>query len=108
MGGDRVGPLLRHRFVRRLALEVMTEAVQVARLEGVTLLKIAPPGRGERAQDALALVMQALDADVVRASVPVRASDVDEHGEINEPGIVDALRHVVVELAGRAHVERAA
>ena len=74
----------------------------------VTLLKIAPPGRGERAQDALALVMQALDADVVRASVPVRASDVDEHGEINEPGIVDALRHVVVELAGRAHIERAA
>lgn len=74
----------------------------------VTLLKVAPLGRGERGQDALALVMQALDADVVRAAVPVGASHMDEHGEIREPGIVEALRHVVVELAGRARVERAA
>jgi NAD(P)H-dependent FMN reductase len=73
----------------------------------VTLLKVAPAGRGERAQDALALVMQALDADVVRASVPVAASDRDEYGEISEPGIVDGLRRAVAELASRAHVERA-
>lgn len=76
--------------------------------KAVTLLKVAPLGRGERAQDALALVLQALDADVVRASVPVSASDVDEHGEISEPAIVEALRRVVVELAGRARAERAA
>jgi NAD(P)H-dependent FMN reductase len=71
----------------------------------VTLLKIAPPGRGERAQRALALVMQALDADVVHASVPVAASDRDGGGEINEPRIVDALRLAVAELASRARAE---
>lgn len=41
IGGDRVGPLIRHRFVRRLALEVMTEAVLVARARGVRLEKVA-------------------------------------------------------------------
>ena len=74
----------------------------------VTLLKVAPGGRGERAQDALALVMQALDADVVRASVPVAASERDEHGEISEPEVVDQLRRVIADLASRAQVERAA
>lgn len=41
MGGDRLGPLLRHRFVRRLALEIMTEAVEVARASGVRLEKVS-------------------------------------------------------------------
>ncbi|AUX48051.1 hypothetical protein SOCE26_095780 [Sorangium cellulosum] len=41
VGGDRLGALLRHRFVRRLALEVMTETVQVARAAGVRLEKVA-------------------------------------------------------------------
>ncbi|WP_276202173.1 ketopantoate reductase family protein [Vulgatibacter incomptus] len=41
IGGDRLGVLMRHRFVRRLALEVMTEAVVVARAEGVRLEKVA-------------------------------------------------------------------
>lgn len=41
IGGDRVGPLLRRTFARRLALEVMTEAVRVARAEGVRLEKVA-------------------------------------------------------------------
>jgi 2-dehydropantoate 2-reductase len=41
LGGDRLGPLMQHRFVRRLALEVMTEAVHVARAEGVRLEKVA-------------------------------------------------------------------
>lgn len=41
VGGDRLGPLLAHRFVRRLALEVMTEVVEVARAEGVDLVKVA-------------------------------------------------------------------
>jgi 2-dehydropantoate 2-reductase len=41
IGGDRLGVLLRMRAVRRLALEIMTEAVQVARAEGVTLEKVA-------------------------------------------------------------------
>jgi 2-dehydropantoate 2-reductase len=41
VGGSRVGPLLLHRFVRRLAMEVFTEVLQVARAEGVKLQKVA-------------------------------------------------------------------
>lgn len=41
IGGDRLGVLMRHRFVRRLALEVMTEAVEVANAEGIVLEKVA-------------------------------------------------------------------
>lgn len=41
IGGDRVGALMRHTFVRRLALEVMSEVVAVARAEGVRLHKVA-------------------------------------------------------------------
>jgi 2-dehydropantoate 2-reductase len=41
VGGDRVGVLMRQRFVRRLALEIMTESVEVARALGVRLEKVA-------------------------------------------------------------------
>jgi 2-dehydropantoate 2-reductase len=41
IGGERLGALMQHRFVRRLGLEIMTEAVQVARKEGVRLEKVS-------------------------------------------------------------------
>lgn len=41
IGGERLGELLRYRFVRRLGLEVMSEAVRVARREGVRLEKVS-------------------------------------------------------------------
>lgn len=41
VGGDRLGALLRVRRVRRLALEIMSEAVAVAAAEGVRLEPIA-------------------------------------------------------------------
>lgn len=41
VGGDRLGVLMRHRFVRRLALEIMTEATQVAKASGVRLEKVS-------------------------------------------------------------------
>jgi 2-dehydropantoate 2-reductase len=41
IGGDRLGPLIQHRFVRRLGLEIMTEAVQVARAEKISLEKVS-------------------------------------------------------------------
>lgn len=41
LAGERLGPLMQHRFVRRLALEIMTETVEVARKEGVTLEKVS-------------------------------------------------------------------
>lgn len=41
IGGDRLGVLMRHRYIRRLALEIMTEAVEVARAIGVRLEKVS-------------------------------------------------------------------
>ncbi len=41
LGGDRLGALMPHRFVRRLALEIMTEAMLVAGHEDVKLEKVA-------------------------------------------------------------------
>jgi 2-dehydropantoate 2-reductase len=41
IGGDRLGALMQHRFARRLALETMTEVVQVARREKVKLEKVS-------------------------------------------------------------------
>ncbi len=41
LGGDRLGPLIAIRKVRRLALEIMTEVVAVARKEQVRLEKVS-------------------------------------------------------------------
>lgn len=41
IGGDRLGVLLRRAIVRRLALEIMSETVEVARAQGVRLEKVA-------------------------------------------------------------------
>lgn len=41
LGGARLGQLMTHRFVRRLALEIMTEVVAVARAERVRLEKVS-------------------------------------------------------------------
>ena len=41
IGGDTLGSLMRHRFGRRLCLEVMTEAVQTATRLGVRLEKLS-------------------------------------------------------------------
>lgn len=41
LGGERLGILMRHRFIRRLALEIMTEVVLASRAEGVRLEKVS-------------------------------------------------------------------
>ncbi len=41
VGGERLGVLMRSAMVRALALEIMTEVVEVARAEGVRLKKVA-------------------------------------------------------------------
>ncbi len=41
VGGDRLGVLMRHRFVRRLALEIMTEATNVAKASSIQLEKVS-------------------------------------------------------------------
>ncbi|MEL7368752.1 MAG: 2-dehydropantoate 2-reductase [Myxococcota bacterium] len=60
IGGDRLGPLMRHGFVRRLGLEVMTEVVGVAQAEDVKLEKLA---------GTLSLSSLTLCADESRASL---------------------------------------
>lgn len=59
IGGNRVGALLKYAFVRRLALEIMSEAAFVARAEGVRLEKVA----GTIDLDWLALAPGGGDAD---------------------------------------------
>jgi 2-dehydropantoate 2-reductase len=41
LGGDRLGALIRHRFIRRLTLEIMTEVVLTSRASGVRLEKVS-------------------------------------------------------------------
>jgi len=41
VGGDRLGVLMRNRYVRRLTLELMTEVVEVARATNVRLEKVS-------------------------------------------------------------------
>ena len=62
VGGERLGVLMRHRFVRRLALEIMTETVLVARALGVRLEKVS----GTLDLDWIALT----DAERVSAGSP--------------------------------------
>ena len=67
----------------------------------MTVLNVAPLGRGEAVRSALRLVMKALDADVVFRSVPVRAGDRDPSGEVVTPEIVERLQ-TIFELALRS------
>jgi NAD(P)H-dependent FMN reductase len=73
-----------------------------ASIARVTVLEIAPPGRGEAVRTAFGLVLKALDADVVHRWVPVTAADRDASGEIVDPEVACRLGAIVSELAGRA------
>jgi len=72
----------------------------------VTVLSVAPPGRGEAVRSALGLVLEVLDADVDFRSVPVGAGDRDRSGELITPEIVEKLQTLVVELALRSRSAR--
>jgi hypothetical protein len=66
------------------------------------VLDVSPPGRGESLRTALALVLKALDADVVVRSVPVTGNDRNAGGEIIRPEIIEKLQVIVAELDARA------
>jgi chromate reductase len=68
----------------------------------ITLLDVAPPGRGAHVREALDLVFRAHGADVARRSVPVTRSDRNAAGEVNDPRIIGELRAVVAELVKRS------
>ena len=57
----------------------------------VTVLDVAPPGRGESVRTALGLVLQALNTDVVFRSVPVTATRSRRGGEIIDQAVVEQL-----------------
>ncbi|MBM4360084.1 MAG: 2-dehydropantoate 2-reductase, partial [Deltaproteobacteria bacterium] len=111
LGGDRLGPLLAHRFVRRLALEIMTEAVEVARAEGVTLEKVAgtldlewlalgPSERDARLGSPLLVTKHALLLAVGTRYRRLRSSMLQAI-ERGQPPAVDFLNGEVIER-GRA------
>lgn len=68
----------------------------------VTLLSVAPPGRGRKVRQALERVMTALDCDFSYHSVPIAPACLDEHGEIGDLRITRQLSRVVEALAARA------
>jgi NAD(P)H-dependent FMN reductase len=68
----------------------------------ITVLNVAPPGRGAHAGEALDLVLRAHGADVARYSMPVARSDRNAAGEVDHPMIIGELRAVVAELAKRS------
>jgi chromate reductase len=74
----------------------------------VAVLDVSPPGRGRHAREALARVLQALDADVVHHPIPIHARALDPDGELRDPTVLDELRLVVAELASRSALKEAA
>jgi 2-dehydropantoate 2-reductase len=109
IAGERVGALLRLRFARRLALEIVTEAVAVARAEGVRLEKVAVTvdlewlalGEEERRKPSMQLATKhALVLAVGARYRRMRSSMLSALERGREPA-VDFLNGEVVERARR-------
>jgi 2-dehydropantoate 2-reductase len=109
LGGERLGALLRLRFVRRLALEVVTEAVLLARAEGVRLEKVAGTvdlewlalGAEERQKSSMSLATKhALMLAVGARYRRMRSSMLSALERGREPA-VDFLNGEIVERAAR-------
>jgi 2-dehydropantoate 2-reductase len=113
LGGERLGALLRVRFVRRLALEVLTEVVLVARAEGVRIEKVAGTvdlewlalGAAEREKASMSLATKhALMLAVGARYRRMRSSMLAALERGREPA-VDFLNGEVVERAARHGLE---
>jgi 2-dehydropantoate 2-reductase len=109
LGGERLGSLLRLRFVRRLALEIVTEVVEVAASEGIRLEKVAGTvdldwlslAAEERHKPSVALATKhALLLAVGARYRRMRSSMLAALERGREPA-VDFLNGEVVERAGR-------
>ena len=109
LGGERLGALLRLRFVRRLALEVLTEAVLLARAEGVRLEKVAGTvdldwlalGADERQKSSMSLATKhALMLAVGARYRRMRSSMLSALERGREPA-VDFLNGEIVDRAAR-------
>jgi 2-dehydropantoate 2-reductase len=109
LAGERVGSLLRLRLARRLALEIITEVVTVARAEGVQLEKVAGTvdlewlalGTEERQKPSMTLATKhALVLAVGARYRRMRSSMLSALERGREPA-VDFLNGEVVERAQR-------
>jgi 2-dehydropantoate 2-reductase len=109
LAGERVGSLLRLRLARRLALEIVTEVVSVARAEGVRLEKVAGTvdlewlalGHHERLKPSMTLATKhALVLAVGARYRRMRSSMLSALERGREPA-VDYLNGEVVERAKR-------
>ena len=103
VGGERLGVLMRHRFVRRLALEIMTEVVDVARASGVRLEKVSGTldPRLDRAHRRRSRAL-------CRLAEPLRQARPAAGGRRALPAhaFVDARRHRARPAAGRRLPQR--
>lgn len=113
LAGERVGSLLRLRLARRLALEIVTEVVSVARAEGVRLEKVAGTvdlewlalGPQERLRSSMTLATKhALVLAVGARYRRMRSSMLSALERGREPA-VDYLNGEVVERARRHGLE---
>jgi len=68
----------------------------------VTVLDIAPPGRGGNVRHALDLVLTALTTEFQHRSLTLSAADRDAEGCFTDPRLVAELRDAVGELVNRA------
>jgi len=68
----------------------------------VTVLSIAPHGRGGHVREALGLVLTAHGAEIAHRWVPVVAASRNAVGEVTDPEIIEELRVVVAELENRS------
>ena len=109
LGGERLGALLRLRFVRRLALEIVTEAVLLARAEHVRLEKVAGTvdlewlalGAGDRRRASMSLATKhALMLAVGARYRRMRSSMLSALERGREPA-VDFLNGEIVDRAAR-------
>jgi chromate reductase, NAD(P)H dehydrogenase (quinone) len=68
----------------------------------ITILDVAPPGRGKHARHTLDLVLRAHGAESARYSISVARSDRNAAGEVADPRIMSELRGIVAGLAKRS------
>jgi len=74
----------------------------------VTVLSVAPAGRGMHVREALRLVLMALGADDAYHSVSIARSDLRPDGEVGDPRILGELAGIVRDLTRRAGAASAA
>lgn len=112
IGGNRLGDLLRHRQVRRLGLEIVTEALEVADAEGVYVEPLAGTVKLERLalrrRREPRLAVDLLGKHLVLVAIGMRyrrlRSSMLSAIERGRPPAVDFLNGEIVDRGAKHHV----